>query len=659
MNPQPHTPTSGESATLDVLQAYDSTTSSRKSMTSDVHHVSGTSNTSPTSPSRSDFRLSAISCASTSNLITPEHGIPRSQAGNRPFMQWNHPSLSDLPNNPPHQPEEDPERISNSKMSKTSIWHGWKVIVCGSWLNILLFLIPVSFVLSSTMGSHHNLTFIFSILSMIPLVKLHDLATRELAIRIGGARTGLLNASMSNTVELVIAITALRKCELRIVQSSLIGSILSKILLILGMCFFAGGLKFSEQLFDQTATQIHTSLLNISVGVLLLPAVYHFVLDDADGQSSLAEQRKLILKMSRGVSIILMFIYISYLIFQFWSHTHLYKDIKQKSDRHPVKLAITSRFLSEKRSTEPCKVSPIDAGDTGDNSQSSIRTSVVSSRVGIIRESPYRRPPFRSGSETTLTNISPPNNEVSMPSNCTVRIVTEARRDDEYNSPNTDDGPTPTRSRWNLSHQGSTITEDTLRTSSLELRTATELPRSDTPDISIKSAETFQEPRLSWLMTLVLLILVTIVVAFNAEELVESMDGISASITKQWIGLILLPAVSSIAECVTAMNVSVRDQLGLSISVAVNSTIQTTLFVIPLMVTLGWIIERPLGLLFDPFESVVLYIAVQTMSYVVADGKSNWLEGIILISLYAIIAVSFWYYPGMALPECLPCTERC
>ncbi|KAG8213129.1 hypothetical protein J3R82DRAFT_11532, partial [Butyriboletus roseoflavus] len=72
--------------------------------------------------------------------------------------------------------------------------------------------------------------------------------------------------------------------------------------LILGMCFFAGGLRFSEQGFHQTATQIHSSLLSISVGALLLPAAYHFALSGAQDSSS-AEQKKDILRMSHGVSI--------------------------------------------------------------------------------------------------------------------------------------------------------------------------------------------------------------------------------------------------------------------------------------------------------------------------------------------------------------------
>ena len=82
------------------------------------------------------------------------------------------------------------------------------------------------------------------------------------------------------------------------------------------------------------------------------------------------------------------------------------------------------------------------------------------------------------------------------------------------------------------------------------------------------------------------------------------------------------------------------------------------------MVLLGWVLDKPLALLFDPFESIVLYVSgkslskfyhatithffsVHTMGYVVADGKSNWLEGIILMGLYIVAAVTFWFYPGM------------
>ncbi|KAI6125085.1 hypothetical protein EDD16DRAFT_1474674 [Pisolithus croceorrhizus] len=554
---------------------------------------------------------------------------------------WNHPSFSEPPTHL-SQPSGDSGNSGCNGKRRTAIWQGWRIIVFGSWLNLLLFLIPVSLILSSILGNHHGLVFICCTLSMIPLVKLHDLAIRELALRVGGARTGLLNASMVSPsfVEVVVAITALRKCELRVVQASLIGSILSKLLLILGMCFFAGGLKFSEQGFDQTATQVHTSLLSISVGVLLLPAAYHFALDDDGDQQTFAAQKDHILKMSYGTALFFS-VYVAYLVFQFWSHTHLYEDVKQKSNRLPVKVSIGSRILPRSRSSNTSKVLSAGAGFT--------RNSDRSSWTSFRKDSH-----FYSTSEATLANspVHKPGYTTSVPVNLnpTIRSVPKSFGGSDYNRPDLEVGSTPIVPRSKSSGNSSTITNDTRRCISPEPMSTEEIPRSDDAGPSVTSAKSFKEPRLSWAMTILLLTLVTVAVAFTADDLVESMNGISGAISKQWIGLILLPAVSSIAECVTAMNVSVRDQLSLSISVAVNSTIQTTLFVIPLMVALGWAMNRPLPLLFDPFESVVLYIAVQTMSQVVADGKSNWLEGTILICLYVIIAVSFWYYPGTAQP---------
>jgi len=167
-------------------------------------------------------------------------------------------------------------------------------------------------------------------------------------------------------------------------------------------------------------------------------------------------------------------------------------------------------------------------------------------------------------------------------------------------------------------------------------------------------------PQLSWFMTVFIIVVVSVLVAVTADELVVTANEITVSryISKEWTALILLPTVRAIADCVTAVNVSVKDQLTLSSAVAIGSTIQLSLFVIPLMVIVAWVAGYPLGLLFDPFESVALYLAIHTMNYVVADGRSNWMEGFILISFYLIIATSFWFYPGTSLASgmdtCVP-----
>jgi Ca2+:H+ antiporter len=72
------------------------------------------------------------------------------------------------------------------------------------------------------------------------------------------------------------------------------------------------------------------------------------------------------------------------------------------------------------------------------------------------------------------------------------------------------------------------------------------------------------------------------------------------------------------------VSVSVKDRLNLSISVAVGSSIQIGLFVVPFIVSLGLILGKPMTLFFDPFESVTLFVSVLTVNYVTQDGKSNW-----------------------------------
>lgn len=125
------------------------------------------------------------------------------------------------------------------------------------------------------------------------------------------------------------------------------------------------------------------------------------------------------------------------------------------------------------------------------------------------------------------------------------------------------------------------------------------------------------------------LIIITIVVAVCAEYLVDSIDDIvkTAHISKTFIGLVLLPIVGNAAEHVTACIVAYKNKMDLAINVAVGSSMQIALFVTPFMVILGWIIGQPMTLHFQGFETVVFFLSVLVVNYLIQDGKSNYLEG--------------------------------
>jgi Ca2+:H+ antiporter len=190
------------------------------------------------------------------------------------------------------------------------------------------------------------------------------------------------------------------------------------------------------------------------------------------------------------------------------------------------------------------------------------------------------------------------------------------------------------------------------RVSENDLEKAVVLARARTKgEDSLKEADE-ETPQMNVISTLILLVAVAVLVSVTAEWLVDSISGLTASgaISEEFVGVILLPIVGNAAEHVTAVTVSVKDKLTLSMSVAIGSTLQIALFVIPFIVSLAWWMDKPLTLLFDPYESITLFLAVLTVNYSIQDGKSNWLEGMILMCLYLILCVTFWYYPGKYLP---------
>jgi Ca2+:H+ antiporter len=148
----------------------------------------------------------------------------------------------------------------------------------------------------------------------------------------------------------------------------------------------------------------------------------------------------------------------------------------------------------------------------------------------------------------------------------------------------------------------------------------------------------------------VALVVVTVLVAICAEYLVDSIDSIvqSAHISKTFVGLVLIPIVGNAAEHVTAVVVAYKGKMDLAINVAIGSSMQIALFVTPFLVILGWIIHQPMTLHFQGFETMIFFISVLIVNYLIQDGKSNYLEGAMCIAIYAIIALAFYIYPDDA-----------
>lgn len=282
-----------------------------------------------------------------------------------------------------------------------------------------------------------------------------------------------------------VSIIALRAGEIRIVQASMLGSILSNILLVLGCCFLVGGIRYKEQSFNSTVASTMSSLMTVATASLIIPATLYAVMDDDKSQDDN------IMVLSRGTAIILLIIYISYLVFQLKTHADLFNDAEAQEN---------------------------------------------------------------AGEEAQIL------------------------------------------SAWGAG---------------------------------------------------VALVLVTLLVALCAEFLVDSIDSIveKAHISKTFIGLILIPIVGNAAEHVTAVIVSWKNKMDLAIGVAIGSSLQIALFVTPFLVILGWAMGREMTLHFETFETVAFFLASLVVILLIQDGKSNYLEGLLCLGMYFIIALAFYVLP--------------
>ena len=204
-----------------------------------------------------------------------------------------------------------------------------------SWINLMLVFVPVGIVLGNiSIGGSSGpiIVFVMNFLAIIPLAGILAFSTEELAKFIGEVLGGLLNASFGNAVELIVSIIALVQGKVIIVQTSLIGSMLSNLLLVMGMCFFFGGIGRQEQYFNVTVAQTAASLLALAIGGLIIPTAFKiFGANDAG-----------VAPTSRGTAVMLLITYGCYLFFQLSTHREVYnepsaKSPKKKSKKHKKK----------------------------------------------------------------------------------------------------------------------------------------------------------------------------------------------------------------------------------------------------------------------------------------------------------------------------------
>ena len=154
-------------------------------------------------------------------------------------------------------------------------WPGMKQLLDEIRHNKLLWLlvfVPALFVYARLEPEAHTTLFVLSVLAIVPLAGLLSHATESVAAKTGDAVGGLLNATLGNLTELVIALTALSAGDYILVKARIAGAIVTNTLFMLGVSFLLGGLKFHTQEYNRVGARFQAALLFLATIALLVPS---------------------------------------------------------------------------------------------------------------------------------------------------------------------------------------------------------------------------------------------------------------------------------------------------------------------------------------------------------------------------------------------------
>lgn len=180
----------------------------------------------------------------------------------------NFPEERDVPDNSSTTNMIDPPSEDPNLTFKSSLLHFAK----SSYLNLLIIFLPLG-VASHFLNWKGEVVFFLNFIALVPLAKILGAATEEIALYTNETIGGLLNATFGNAVEMILSVIALSKGLVAVVKASLLGSILSNLLLVMGLSFLCGGIYYEEQTFNTTAAQTNASLLAVTVLAWVIPAM--------------------------------------------------------------------------------------------------------------------------------------------------------------------------------------------------------------------------------------------------------------------------------------------------------------------------------------------------------------------------------------------------
>lgn len=429
------------------------------------------------------------------------------------------------------------------------------------------------------------LLFVVAGLGIIPLAALIGQSVEDIAEHTGEGIGGLLFATFGNATELIISILALTQGLVDVVRAAIIGSILGNALLVLGVAVCIGGFKHGRLRFERRPASQYASLLALCIAGLLLPSIAEILASRAN-QTQIVERGVL---LSDFIAVTLLLGYLASVLFSVF-HIGDKKVAKTPTEEEEFELTLGARSEEAIRRLLAYR--------------RHLAQSAIPNKTGVLRQI-----------DRTVDAIAD----------------NEANRQDVAKQQGGQQGDVK-----DTAHPAAD------RTSRRDVHPVAEtVGQQDSPTTSLskEGAQPQHEHAAPFWRSLLLLAVATIGVAILSEILVGSIEPVTEALhwNPAFVGLVFLPLIGGMPEYFNTISMALDKRMGMVLAASAGSSIQIALLMAPILVLISLFMPKRLDLVFSIVEIAVLGLATFLFSEITRDGELVWLEGLLLILLYAIM----------------------
>lgn len=448
------------------------------------------------------------------------------------------------------------------------------------WLYILLIFAVLAPILNLFLQVPAVLLFVIAGLGILPLAALIGESVEQIAEHTGERVGGLLFATFGNATELIISIFALSAGLVDVVRAAIIGSILGNLMLVLGVSICVGSFKHGRLRFETRTASQYASLLALCIGGLILPAIAELLASRAN-QPNIFERGVL---LSDFIAVMLLIGYIASILFSVF-HVGDKGAEEEAEELDPVLGARSTKAIARLLAYSRQVAQSKNPGKSG------VLRQIDSTVEAIMAHETGRIPPAL---------------------------------------PNQDEAQKPAEIHARQSSTGSVESAFTPATPS------------PTHDARVTGVE--HKPPL--LPALIILAIATVGVAVLSEILVGTIEPLTAALkwNQAFVGLIFLPLIGGLPEYFNTISMVLDKRMGMVLAASAGSSIQIALLVAPILVLVSIFMPKRLDLVFSIVEITVLGLATFLYSEITRDGELVWLEGLLLILLYAIMGATVFLF---------------